>query len=202
MATGLCAAIPWAMASASLSASSAEGSTRETRPNVLASSAWKFRAVSASSRTSESLPTILGSRASVPTSAASPTAASLMLKKASAEHKRMSQAVIKSTPAPTQAPWTTTIVGFRQRSTALTPSCITEMWLMSLRPLRPMSAAGGGMFPWSVRSRPAEKLLPRADRTTARQSPSASSASKTCHSSFHMRKFIAFRASGRLSSTR
>mmetsp|Transcript_3507 Transcript_3507/g.11216 ORF Transcript_3507/g.11216 Transcript_3507/m.11216 type:complete len:248 (+) Transcript_3507:501-1244(+) len=191
----------FAMRSASCNAASRVGKTLETNPKPRASSDEKSRAVSASSRTAESLPTIFGKRASVPTSAARPTAASLMQKKASLLQRRTSTAVSRSTPAPMQAPCTTAIVGFKQDSIAERPACIGFTCAMNFNPLLAGSSAGGGWFSGSARSRPAEKHLPRAESTMARHSPSAASASNTRWHSPQNRQLRALRLAGRFIST-
>merc|ERR1719318_1590406 len=100
-----------AMSMAALIISSLLSNVLDTSPLLSASEDFIFLAVRQRSLTRLWLPITLGSLCRVPTSAASPMSTSFTQNQASVVHNLISVAVIRSTPAPTQALWMQQIIG-------------------------------------------------------------------------------------------
>lgn len=104
-ATGLFSAMRAALPSPAATAAALLSCTSLTKPCRSASAASKNRADRHTSLTHEELPTALGSRDSVPMSAASPMSTSLTARRVSAAQSRTSAQQDRSMARPMDIPW-------------------------------------------------------------------------------------------------
>ncbi len=116
-------------------------------------------------------------------------------KMASREARRMSEALVRSMPPPTQWPCTAAMTGFRHRSTALMQSWSHRIFHLVFS--RSFADPSPRIAAPSTRSRPAQNVLPSAWTMTTRTSGSSLNRPKCSMSPLKKSNVMQLRLSGR-----